>query len=71
MTKYLVPAVKPEIKPEVEERGLSELAESAKEHYYRALEYLREGNWARYGEELDALRKDLEALVERTEAAKR
>jgi len=65
------PAVKPEIKPEVEERGIPELAESAKEHYHRALEYLREGNWARYGEELEALRKDLEALVERTEAAKR
>ncbi len=43
-----------------------DLIRSAQEHYQRAQEALRAGNWAQYGEELNALGKDLQALVERT-----
>lgn len=53
--------------PQIEEpTGVSELAASALEHYGRAQEYLQEGNWAGYGAELEAMRVDLENLVEAT-----
>ncbi|MBP7866878.1 MAG: UPF0182 family protein [Acidobacteria bacterium] len=40
------------------------LARAARERYDRAQDFLRQGNWARYGEEMDGLRKQLEELVE-------
>ncbi len=43
---------------------LRDLAVSALEHYQRAQEYLQRQDWAGYGSELEAMRRDLEALVE-------
>jgi len=44
---------------------VADLIRSAQSHYQRAQEALRAGNWAQYGEELNALGKDLQALAER------
>ena len=41
-----------------------QLARSAMDRYIRATKYLKEGNWAKYGEEFDFLKKDLERLVQ-------
>lgn len=49
-----------------EAAGLHDLALSALEHYARAQEYLQEGDWAGYGAELEAMRRDLERLEETT-----
>jgi uncharacterized membrane protein (UPF0182 family) len=46
--------------------GVHELAQSALEHYQRAEQYLQEGDWAGYGAELEAMRRDLESLIEST-----
>ncbi len=43
---------------------LAELAEQAQEHYDKAQEYLREGDWAGWGEELEKMEEVLEQLVE-------
>ncbi|MBN2110341.1 MAG: UPF0182 family protein [Methanosarcinaceae archaeon] len=40
------------------------LAREALDHYNRAQEYLREGNWAGYGEEIDRMEEILEQLSE-------
>lgn len=45
---------------------VQDLALSALEHYERAQEYLQEGDWAGYGAELEAMRRDLEDLIEAT-----
>ncbi len=51
----------------VEEPGEAhDLALSALEHYERAQGYLGQGDWAGYGAELEAMRRDLESLVEAT-----
>jgi uncharacterized membrane protein (UPF0182 family) len=50
----------------VEAAGLHDLTLSALEHYARAQEYLQEGDWAGYGAELEAMRRDLERLEETT-----
>ena len=42
------------------------LSRSAQAHYEAAQECLRQGNWTCYGAELDALARDLEALVAAT-----
>ncbi len=47
----------------VEGQGWEEVARSAREHYRRAQECLRSGDWACYGEEMRALEGDLEELV--------
>ncbi len=39
------------------------LIAQAQQHYDKALEYQREGNWAGYGEEIEALQKVLEQLA--------
>jgi len=39
------------------------LAKSAADHYARAQEYLKKGDWARYGDELNAMEQDLQKLV--------
>ena len=49
--------------PEKSQDG-KQLARSAMDRYLRATKYLKEGNWARYGEEFDLLKKDLERLVQ-------
>lgn len=50
----------------VEAAGIHDLTLSALEHYARAQEYLQEGDWAGYGAELEAMRRDLERLEETT-----
>jgi len=40
------------------------LIQSANDHYNKAQEYLRAGDWARYGEEMKALEQDLKKLAE-------
>ncbi len=44
-----------------------ELARSAQSHYEAAQQCLQEGDWACYGDELEALEQDLRALVNATE----
>jgi uncharacterized membrane protein (UPF0182 family) len=51
--------------PEVSE-PLGDLAQSALDHYEQAQEYLRQGDWSGYGAELEAMRRDLEDLVQAT-----
>jgi uncharacterized membrane protein (UPF0182 family) len=53
--------------PPTESPGVHNLALSAMEHYERAQQYLQGGDWAGYGAELEAMQRDLEALVESTE----
>ncbi len=60
------PVVMVEEEPVEEVVGARDLALSALEHYERAQEYLREGDWAGYGAELEAMRRDLEDLIEAT-----
>jgi uncharacterized protein len=44
--------------------NVRQLAREALERYERAQRYLRQGDWASYGEELNALRSDLQRIVE-------
>lgn len=53
--------------PEKPDR-LSELAKLAQEHYHKAQEYLKEGDWAGWGEELNKMAEVLRQLVELTES---
>ena len=46
---------------------LAELTRLAQEHYDKAQEYLKEGDWAGWGEELDKMAEVLRQLVELTE----
>lgn len=50
----------------VEEEGLTKLVTEAYQHYQQALKYLREGNWAGYGEEMKKLEEILKKLQEKT-----
>lgn len=50
---------------EREKRTTSELINEAVEHYDKAQEYLKQGNWSGYGKELEALRNVLEELKKR------
>ncbi|MBL0176203.1 MAG: UPF0182 family protein [Ignavibacteria bacterium] len=43
-----------------------QLARSAMDRYTRAMKYLKDGNWTKYGEEFDQLKKDLERLVDQS-----
>ena len=62
--------LKKPVRAPISEEGTSKISEntkpdlprSAMEHYNRAQEYLRNGQWAKYGEEMKALRKVLEEL---------
>ncbi len=45
---------------------IASLIEEAREHYNKALQYQREGDWAGYGKELDALESVLIQLAELT-----
>jgi hypothetical protein len=42
---------------------ISNLGVSALEHYNKAKAYLRQGNWAAYGRELESLEKILEEMA--------
>lgn len=44
-------------------KNLRELSRSAMEIYNRAIDAQKSGNWARYGEEIEKLKKELDALV--------
>jgi uncharacterized membrane protein (UPF0182 family) len=48
-------------------RDAAELARSAQAHYEAAQRCLEKGDWACYGDELEALERDLQALIEATE----
>jgi uncharacterized membrane protein (UPF0182 family) len=55
--------------PPIEEplvREVSELAELAQEHYNRAQEYLKAGDWTGWGEELKKMEEVLKQMVELT-----
>ncbi len=56
--------------PEEPADKMTELARLAQEHYDKAQEYLREGDWAGWGEELDKMADVLRQLVELTESQK-
>jgi uncharacterized membrane protein (UPF0182 family) len=60
----------PETTPEPPESSdkMAELAQQAEEHYNQAQEYLKEGDWAGWGEELDKMAEVLRQLVELAEA---
>ncbi len=53
------------VAPPAEILKSSNLGVMALEHYNKAKAYLREGNWAGYGEELDKLEKALKEIVEK------
>jgi uncharacterized membrane protein (UPF0182 family) len=63
-----VPAPEPEapVGPQSPEEvtDIAQLIESAQNHYDKAQEYLKEGNWAGYGEEIAALKQVLDRLAE-------
>ncbi|MFC1967073.1 UPF0182 family protein [Chloroflexota bacterium] len=42
---------------------IADLIDQAQSHYTKALKYLKEGDWAAYGEELDALKTILDRLA--------
>jgi len=43
---------------------IASLIEEAQQHYNMAQQYLKEGDWASYGSELDALKAVLDRLAE-------
>ncbi len=47
---------------------MSDMAQKALDHYNKALEYLKQGNWAKYGQELDQLRKILQRMTEKQDS---
>jgi hypothetical protein len=47
--------------------GAAELARSAQAHYEAAQRCLEQGDWTCYGEELEALERDLQALIDATD----
>ena len=61
------PEVEPPAPPSSEElvsADIASLIEEAQQHYNQAQQYLKEGDWARYGEELEALKAVLDRLAE-------
>jgi len=61
------PVVEPPTPAEPEEPAVADitsLIEEAQQHYEKALQYLKAGDWASYGEELDALKAVLDQLAE-------
>jgi len=68
-----VPPTEPEVEPpaptEPEEPVAADIAgliQEAQQHYERAQQYLKAGDWTGYGEELDALKTVLDQLAELT-----
>jgi len=58
-----LPVVVPPVTPEMPTE-LAELAKLAQEHYVKAQDYLKEGDWAGWGEELQKMEEVLSQLVE-------
>jgi len=61
------PVAKPPAPVEAEEpvaAGIASLIAEAQQHYNQAQQYLKAGDWAGYGEELDALKAVLDRLAE-------
>jgi len=61
------PEIEPPAPPGPEEPVTAEIAgliEEAQQHYNKAQQYLKAGDWASYGEELDALKAVLDRLAE-------
>jgi len=61
------PEITPPAPPGPEEPVTAEIAsliEEAQQHYNNAQQYLKAGDWASYGEELDALKAVLDQLAE-------
>ena len=68
------PAVEPTSPAEPEKTKAADIAnliEEAQRHYNAAQQYLKEGDWAGYGNELDALKAVLDRLAELTAEEKR
>jgi hypothetical protein len=68
------PVVKPPAPAEPEEPVTAEVAsliEEAQQHYNKAQQYLKAGDWAGYGKELDALKAVLDRLAELVAEEKR
>ncbi|TRZ50660.1 MAG: UPF0182 family protein, partial [Dehalococcoidia bacterium] len=64
------PVVKPPTPAEPEEAVAADIAnliEEAQRHYDQAQQYLKAGDWANYGKELEALKAVLEQLAELTD----
>jgi flagellin-specific chaperone FliS len=53
-----------------QDQDMTQLGELALEHYNRAKDYLRQGNWAEYGRELENLEKILTELARINEEKK-
>lgn len=54
----------PEGEPAVADFDLAVLIEEAQQHYQQAQQFLKEGDWAGYGEELAALQAVLQQLAQ-------
>ena len=68
------PVVKPPVPAVPEEpvaADIASLIEEAQQHYDKAQQYLKAGDWASYGSELDALKAVLDRLAEITAEEKR
>ena len=66
-----IPPAKPEVTPPVPVKpekpvaaDIAKLAEEAQQHYEKAQQYLKTGDWTGYGNELDALKATLDRLAE-------
>ena len=44
---------------------LPDMAQEALDHYNKALNYLKQGNWGKYGEELSQMKQTLESMAEK------
>jgi uncharacterized membrane protein (UPF0182 family) len=42
---------------------ISTMAQDALDHYNKAIEYLKEGNWSKYGQELDQIHQILQSMT--------
>lgn len=58
----VVPPEGTKLPPKAEEITISALAKSALDHFNRAHEYLRQGNWSGYGDELKRMEEVLKSL---------
>ncbi|MFC2034463.1 UPF0182 family protein, partial [Chloroflexota bacterium] len=59
----------PELPEEEVPTDINDLIRHAQQHYDQAEQYLKDGNWSGYGEELESLQLILEQLVELTNQA--
>ena len=60
------PAPAPPVPPETVSSEVTDLIAEAQEHYDQAQQYLKDGDWSGYGEELAALKDVLDRLAELT-----